>query len=71
VQSLLLRKGREFDLELAKDLVNPEADDFRLHGSGIKPGDVQQRAEYFLDCVERSIDVADQLRIAAAGPSLD
>src|SRR5882672_4328268 len=71
LQSLLLRERRELDLELAQELVDAEADDFRLHCAGIEPRDVEQRAEYFLDRVERGVDVADKLRIAAAGLPLD
>ena len=38
----------------------------RLHRAGIEPGNIQQRAEYFLDRFERGIDVADQIAVVTA-----
>ncbi len=66
LQPLLLRQRREFDLELAQQLVDAEADDLGLHRAGVEPRDVEQRAEDFLDRVERGVDIADELRILAA-----
>src|SRR5262249_26643318 len=70
-QSLFLREGREFDLELAQKLVDAKADDLRFHCSSIEPRNVQQRAEYFFDGVERGVDIGDQLGIVAATLPLD
>ena len=71
LRALLLRQRREFDLELAQQLVDAEADDLGLHRAGIEPRDVEQRAEDLLDRVERGIDVADELRVLAAALPLD
>ena len=46
-------------------------DDLRLHRPGIEPRNVEQRAEYLLDRIERGVDVADELRIVAAALPLD
>ena len=70
-QSPLLRERRELDFELAQQLIHPKAHDFRLHGAGIEPGNVEQRPEYFFDCIKGSIDIADQLGIVAAALPLD
>ena len=66
LQSPLLRERRELDLELAQQLVDAKAHDFRLHRAGIEPRNVEQRPEYFFDRIERSIDIADQLGVVAA-----
>ena len=46
-----------------------KANDFRLHGSGVEPRNVEQRAEYLLDGVERGIDIADQAAHPAGRPA--
>src|SRR5262249_52144697 len=46
-------------------------DDFRLHCSGIEPGNVEQCPEYFFNRVERGIDICDQLGVVAATLPLD
>ena len=70
-QPLLLRQRRKLDLELAQQLVDAEADDFRLHGAGVEPRNVEQRPENLFDRVERGIDIADQLSVVAAALPLD
>ena len=70
-QALAVRQRRELDLELPQDLVDPQADEFRLHGAGVEPRDVEQRADDLLDRVERGIDIADELRRLAAALALD
>ena len=66
-----MRQRRELDLELPQKLVDTEADDLGLHRAGIEARNIEQRAEYLLDRIERSIDIADQLRIGAAALALD
>ena len=41
------------------------------HRAGVEPRDVQQRAEDFLDRLQRVVDVLDQARILAAALALD
>ena len=53
---------REFDLDLAHQFVDAEADEFRPHRAGVEPRNVEQRAEDLLHRFERGIDVADQPR---------
>ena len=66
-----MRQRREFDFELPQDIVDPQADEFRLHGAGIEPRDVEQRADDLLDRVERGVDIADQLRRLRRSLALD
>ena len=65
-EALLARQRREFDLELAQQLVDAEADEFRPHRAGVEPRNVEQRAENLLDRFERGIDVADQAAASLA-----
>ena len=60
LESLLARQRREFDLELAQQFVDAEADELRPHRAGVEPRNVEQRAENLLDRVERGVDIADQ-----------
>ena len=48
-----------------------KVDDLRLHGAGVEPRNIEQRAKDFLDRVERGVDVADELRVVAAALPLD
>ena len=60
IEALLARERGELDLELAQHVVDAEADDLRPHRAGVEPRHIEQRAEDFLDRLERGIDVADQ-----------
>ena len=71
LEPLLARERRELDLDLAHQLVDAEAGDFRPHRAGIEPRNVEQRAENFLHRLERGIDVVDQPRVLAAALALD
>ena len=63
--------GRKFDFQRAHQVAHLEARDRRRHGAGVEPRDIQQRAEDFLDRLERIVDVFDQPRILAAVLALD
>ena len=71
LQALLARQRREFDFELAQQLVDAEGDDLRLHGAGVEPRNVEQRAEDLLHRLERGVDIGDEPRIFAAALALD
>ena len=68
IEALLARERREFDLELAQQFVDAEADELRPHRAGVEPRNVEQRAENLLDRFERGIDVADQPRRPRRSP---
>ena len=70
-ESLLARERREFDLELAHQLVEAEGRNLRPHRAGIEPRNIEQRAENFLHGLERGVDVRDELRVLAAALTLD
>ena len=57
---------RELDFERAHQVGHLEARDRGRHRAGVEPRDVQQRAEDFLDRLQRVVDVLDQPRILAA-----
>ena len=61
-----LRKGREFELNLAHQFVDTEAREFRPQRAGVEARHIEQRAEDFLDRLERGIDVVDQPAVFAA-----
>ena len=42
-----------------------------LHRAGVEPRNVEQRAEDFLDRLERGVDIADEPRVLAAALPLD
>ena len=71
LQAFFARQRREFDLELAQQFVDAEADEFGAHRAGVEPRDVEQCAENLLDGVERGIDVLDQLHVLAAALPLE
>src|SRR6266508_1362395 len=65
LQAPLTRQRRKFDLELAKNLIDAEVDEFGPHGAAVKSGNVEQRTKYLLDGVERGIDIRRQLSVLA------
>ncbi len=71
LEALFARQRLELDLELAQQLVDAEGDDLRLHRAGVEPRNVEQRAEDFLDRLERGIDIADEALVLAAALPLD
>ena len=70
-QAFALRQRRELDLELPQDVIDPEADEFRLHRAGVEPRDVEQRADDLLDGIKRRVDIADELGWFAAALTFD
>ena len=71
LESLLARQRREFDLELAQQLVDAEGRELRLQGAGVEPRDVEQRAQDLLDRLQRGVDIADQAAVLAVALPLD
>ena len=67
LQPLGARHRRELDLELAEHVRERDVGDLRPRRAGVEPGDVEQRAEDFLDRLERGVDVARQLDALLAG----
>ena len=57
---------REFELDLAHEFVDAEAGEFRAHRAGVEPRHVEQRAEDFLNGLERGIDIVDQAAVVAS-----
>ena len=64
------REGSELDFDLAHQFVDAEVCEFRPQGAGIEPRHIEQRTQYFLDRLERGIDVVDQAPVVLA-PALD
>ncbi len=71
LQPLGPRDRREFDFQRTHQVADLETGDRRRHGAGVEPRNIQQRAEDFLDRLQRIVDVFDQPRILAAALALD
>ena len=65
-QPLGARHRRELDFQRTHQVADAETGDRGLHGAGVEPGNIQQRAEDFLDGFQGVVDVFDQPRILAA-----
>ena len=70
VEAFRAREWRELELQLAQQFFDAEVGEFRPHGAGIEPRNVEQRPEDFFDRVERGIDIADQPCPLAIGTAL-
>ena len=66
VEPLGRGQRREFELDLAHQFVDAEARELRPHRAGVEPRHVEQRAEDFLNRLERGVDVVDQPAVLAA-----
>ena len=63
VDALRRRKRREFEFDLTHQFIDTEAREFRPQCAGVEPGHVEQCAQYFLDRLERGVDVVDQAAV--------
>ena len=66
IEPLCRSKGGKFELNLAHQLVDTEACEFRAQRAGVKARHVEERAEDFLHGLERCIDIVDQAAVVAA-----
>src|SRR4029079_738858 len=66
IEPLCRGKGGKFELDLAHQLVDPEACEFRAQRAGVEARHVEERTEDFLHGLERCVDIVDQPTIFAA-----
>ena len=62
---------RELDFERTHQVADLEAADRRRHGAGVEPGNIQQRAEDFLDGFQRVVNILHQPRVFAGALAFD
>ena len=64
------RQRRELDFEHAHEVGDRDVGDLRSGGPGVKPRDIQEGAEDFLDRFQRHVDLAGEIRalVIAADP---
>jgi hypothetical protein len=66
VEAFRRRKRGKFKLDLAHQLVDPEACKFGTQGACVEAGHIEQRPENFFDRFERGIDIVNQAAVFAA-----
>ena len=59
-------RGADLELDLAHQLVDTEACEFRAERAVVQARHIEERAEDFLHGLERSVDIVDQPAIFAA-----
>ena len=71
VEPLGAGQRREFQFDLAHQVVDAEAGEFRAHHAGVEPRHIEQRAENLLHRLERGVDIVDQPAVVAPALALD
>ena len=66
IEPLCRGEGGKFELDLAHQLVDTEACEFRTERAGVEARHVEERTEDFLNGLERCVDIIDQPAVFAA-----